>query len=223
MTSLFSDENTRIAALKRALPALDDSSRRFAADLIEKSTGRYGLSSKQWQWVGILTERAAAAAPEAVTVGIAGVVELLDRAAAHLKHPAIMVRVQDRNLRLSIAGPTAQVPGAINVCSEGGFADRAWYGRIRRDGQFEPSRRHGADTATAIVAALRALADDPAGTAAAYGRLMGVCCFCGIALSDERSTAVGYGRTCAAHYGLPYPTAAQARRQAEPALFSQAA
>lgn len=51
---------------------------------------------------------------------------------------------------------------------------------------------------------LVALAERPAETAAAYGRLNGRCCFCNRGLADERSTAVGYGPVCAGRWGLPW-------------------
>jgi hypothetical protein len=51
---------------------------------------------------------------------------------------------------------------------------------------------------------LDALAADPERVAAAYGKHTGQCCFCGSALSDGRSVAVGYGPICAKHYGMAW-------------------
>jgi hypothetical protein len=51
---------------------------------------------------------------------------------------------------------------------------------------------------------LVALAADPAGVASKFGKLHGKCCFCHKSLSDPASTAVGYGKVCASHYGLPW-------------------
>ena len=221
MRTLLDEQPNRIEALRRALPALDERSRSFALDLITKSSDRrYGLSDKQWYWVDQLIERAAQGPrePVKVEVGIAPVVALLDRAAERLKHPAIMVRVNGRNLRLSIAGPTAQVPGSINVCSAATFEDREWFGRIHKSGHFEPSRKHSAETAAAIVVALQALAADPAGSAAEFGRLTGFCCMCGRPLCDARSTAAGFGPQCARIWGLDYPSAGKARAARQPEL-----
>jgi hypothetical protein len=39
--------------------------------------------------------------------------------------------------------------------------------------------------------------------------------FCRLTLTDARSTAVGYGQTCAGHWGMPW---GEARLDAEPAL-----
>lgn len=92
------------------------------------------------------------------------------------------------------------MPGSINVAQEykGGF----WYGRIHRDGNFEPCQR--IEQPTSLVPALKAFAADPARVAAEHGKLTGKCCFCNSALTDPRSTAVGYGKTCASHFGLPW-------------------
>lgn len=40
--------------------------------------------------------------------------------------------------------------------------------------------------------------------AAAFGKLVGRCCFCSHAIDTPESTAVGYGPVCAAKYGLPW-------------------
>lgn len=43
----------------------------------------------------------------------------------------------------------------------------------------------------------------------------GHCCFCSLPLTDERSTAVGYGKVCADHFGLSWG--------ARPVAFAEAA
>lgn len=40
--------------------------------------------------------------------------------------------------------------------------------------------------------------------AAAFGKLVGRCCFCSHAIDTPESTAVGYGPVCASKYGLPW-------------------
>lgn len=134
---------------------------------------------------------------------LSGINAMFDRARQHLRHPAIVLD----GFRVNVAGPRAKHPGSLNVTSierttesRFGGLDREWYGRVTVAGQFEPGRNAPADLANK----LRAFAADPAGEAARYGRLHGACCFCSIALRDERSTAVGYGPTCADHYGLPW-------------------
>jgi hypothetical protein len=128
---------------------------------------------------------------------------MFDAAAAHLKHPAIVLE----GFRVSRAGAASNEPGSLTITSidrthtdRFGNDARDWYGRVSLDGRFQPSRRAPDDLADK----LRAFAADPAGIAAAYGHLHGRCCFCNIALTDPRSTSVGYGPICADHYGLPW-------------------
>jgi hypothetical protein len=74
---------------------------------------------------------------------------------------------------------------------------------VTKDGEWEPTKM--ADSLkTELTSVLVALAQAPAATAAQYGHLTGKCAFCGSFLSDARSTAVGYGKTCAARWALPW-------------------
>jgi hypothetical protein len=107
-----------INVLIAALPALKERDQGFAASLISQH-GKKGLSPKQWYWVNELAGRVnkVDAAPAGTQVGsVSAIVELLDVAKKHLKRPAILVRANDQDLRLNIAGMTAKVPGSINVC-----------------------------------------------------------------------------------------------------------
>jgi hypothetical protein len=150
--------------------------------------------------------------PATAAVGdLTGVLALFDKAKANLKYPAIVLSVPELSkddytfaLRLSIAGPKARVPGSVTVLDAAkGDDGREWLGRITVDGQYQPSNKTNGRT-EAIVSRLRAFAADPAKVAAEHGKLTGSCCFCNKALTDERSTNVGYGKTCSEHYGLPW-------------------
>jgi len=154
--------------------------------------------------------------PQAQAVGdLTGVLALFDRAAQHLKRPAIVLACPELapagtanvglwTIRLSIAGARARVPGSITVLDgERGEDGRDWFGRVLRDGTYQPSQAANSRT-PAITARLRQFAAEPAKVAKDSARLTGRCCFCNTALKDERSTAVGYGETCAAHFGLPW-------------------
>ena len=72
--------------------------------------------------------------------------------------------------------------------------------RVLRDGTYQAAGLHG----EAISARLKEFAASPAKIAADHDRLTGRCCFCNTVLSNDKSTAVGYGETCANHYGLPW-------------------
>jgi Family of unknown function (DUF6011) len=149
-----------------------------------------------------------AKAPQQGTLALGdlgGVLALFAKAKQHLKYPAIVLDVREigSTLRLSIAGPQAKVPGSITVTSGGSYGDREWLGRVTTDGNYQPSRAANGRT-DAIVKRLQAFACDPAGVAKDNALLTGRCCFCNLPLKDERSTAVGYGQTCASHWGQPW-------------------
>lgn len=190
------------AVLDRVPPA----SRQFANDLVNKS--RRGLSEKQLFWVNKLAAQALNPAPVPAPIAIgnmAGIIALFDRAKTHLKFPAIVLSCTGETLRVNVAGSAAKFPGSLNVTSYERIDDgrRRWYGRVHRNGSYEPSAK--AEASAAVIAArLVEFAADPARVAADHGRLTGRCCFCNIALSDERSTAVGYGKICANRYGLAW-------------------
>lgn len=153
---------------------------------------------------------AVAPAPrQSAAVGdLAGVMALFAKAKQHLKFPAIVLGVPalgpDASIRISVAGDRAKVPGSLTVLEgerdeDGG--DRKWLGRILLDGSFQPS---AAGRDPAIAARLREFAADPSNVAGKDGRLHGRCCFCRLPLKDARSTAAGYGKTCASHFGLAW-------------------
>lgn len=193
-------------ALLDNIDNLNDKDRTFALSLLNQFHNR-GLSDKQMHWLGVLHKRATGIddpPPAPVNVGdVSGIVALLEKAGSRLKYPAFVVAMPDgADVRISVAGERSKVPGAINVTSLGSFENRTWYGRITRDGVFEPSRKVSIDTITEVAMALVTMAKDPTGTAAAYGKRTGNCCFCSRGLKDERSVHVGYGPICADHYGL---------------------
>jgi hypothetical protein len=166
-------------------------------------------------------ERKAPAAPQpAPTVGdLSGILALFAKAQGHLKFPAIVLSVPEaqETIRVSVAGESARVPGSLTVVSmtQRDYQDRKlWYGRVLLTGAFEASRTIG-EKADPITARLRDFACDPVKIATEHGRLTGRCCFCHQTLRDERSTAVGYGETCASHWGLAWG--------ARPAAFAAAA
>lgn len=125
---------------------------------------------------------------------------LFNRAGSRLKYPKINLRLPDAgDVVLSVA-KGGKAPGSINVATPGGFGNNTWFGRINLDGSYAPSRV----APKGIEEQLLKFAADPAGFAAAQGHMTGRCCFCSLPLTDARSTEVGYGRTCADNYGLPW-------------------
>jgi hypothetical protein len=133
--------------------------------------------------------------PAAVQVGdMTGACRLFDTATrSRLRHPAIVLHIAGLGqVRLNLAGAKARVPGSINVATPDGSA---WFGRITREGAFEPSAKQ--PVPAGLTDALVAFAAEPAKMAAEHGRRTGLCCFCDLRLNDPTSTAIGYGRACA--------------------------
>ena len=199
-----------ITRLRDNLDKLSLRNRAFADSLLSQLDGprSRGLSEKQMSWVEKLGARAVGAdKPASHDVGnVVKIVELLEFAHQHLKRPAIVMGGDKLAVRVNIAGERARVPGSLTLTSaERDDAEgRAWYGRITKEGEFQPSGKLQAEDVTELAAMLKTFADDPAKAASEYGRLHGACCFCRLPLKDERSTAVGYGKTCARHFGLPW-------------------
>ena len=135
-------------------------------------------------------------------VNTVGVFALFEQAIAHtLKYPKIRLQTPDKMpVVLSRAGDRSKYTGQIMVTDGGPYGANKYFGRIDAQGIF-----HTTDSASQAVSDLLVrLAENPVEVASEYGRLTGNCCFCGLRLTDARSTAVGYGAICASHYGLPW-------------------
>lgn len=203
---------TALAAIPTLSAALDqftkDSDRRFASDLIShyRRTGK--LTERQAPWVGKLIERASATDTDQTRVKTIGDVTalkaLFDRAAVHLTAPSVVFSVKDIGVvRVFVTKARSKYNGRTLVCDYKPWPQAVVdYGFITNDGQFEPKKY--VTIPDTLVEGLQAFAADPAGHAKAYGRLTGKCCFCRKPLTDERSTAQGYGATCAEKYNLPW-------------------
>ena len=186
--------------LRQNIGQLPEKDRDFAMSLLNSyRAGR--VSEKQAHWIATLARRASGAEPKPTAIDVAGIEALLAQARA--KHPAILLRADDRPVRISVAGSKSKTPGAIMVTGTGNFESRPYYGKIV-GGTFLPSPRNEPSTIASVTALLVAFAADPAATAADYGRSTGVCSFCARQLTDERSVSVGYGPICAETYHLPW-------------------
>ncbi len=165
----------------------------FAADISSKPL----FSEKQHAWVQRLIDQATAA-----PLNVQGISTLFTNAInAGLKTPKIRLSAAGNKIVLSRAGSRSKNPGVIYITD--GVYQGSYYGKITLDGEVFLARDSNHFTSE-LNAVLTALSNDPAGTAAAYGRLTGNCCFCSRELSDERSTSVGYGPICAERFGLAW-------------------
>ncbi len=185
--------------------ALSLGDERFARSLLSKAHSPK-FSFKQRRWVGILIERAETPKePDTVVGDMTDLYAFFINAREHLKFPKLTVRLPDDTaVKLYMSGDRSQSPDTINIVLPDVYEDNGrntWLGRIHKDGRWEiPHKRHA--TLQMVKDLLEALQQDAHNVAAAYGKKTGNCCFCLKTLSDERSTSVGYGRTCASHFGL---------------------
>jgi hypothetical protein len=171
-------------------------------------------SEKQWHWIGKLADRIDQPQRQRDTAnigGMDGVIALFTAGAQSLKWPAIVLQNEHTGepFKLTIAGPRAAHPGTVNVIEYRRFdpdegRKATWYGRVLLDGTFEISPKFTSDKLHGIIVKLQQLSADPVRVATEYGRLTGHCCFCRLPLKDARSTAVGYGRTCAKNWGVSW-------------------
>lgn len=170
----------------------------FARSLVSQYRESFrGLSSDQMTWIHILAVRQSQA-----RIALAPIVGLLGRAAERLKRPKIVLRIASgAEIRIGIAGDKSRDPGSLTVVKVRGST---WLGRVTTAGEWQPSGFADQSTAREVYDVLQRLADDPAATAAEYGKMTGFCCFCSRPLADERSTSVGYGPVCAAKFNLPW-------------------
>lgn len=195
-------DDERIRRLVGATGRMNDSDKKFSLSLADnfKRTGR--LSERQWPWVDKLTERYTRKQTNLGLKSLRTIADIFATARGKLSYPKIQFddTPLGHPIKLSICGPKARTPGAINVTDGGKFKEGAWFGKILPDGTFEQSR----DCTPEIVRFLMLFAQDPAKFAAEYGCKSGRCCFCRLGLTDPRSTKTGYGPVCAKNYGLPW-------------------
>ena len=188
--------------LRKAIPTMSGSQRGFAESII-MAYNRGRSSDKQNAWIIKLAQQilTPVSETEKEVVSVAGIVKLLQVAGSKLKYPKIrMVTEAGEKLVVSVAGARSKYAGHVMLTDGGPFGMNLYYGRIDLDGKIHEGR----DMTGTILSLIRTFAADPAKTAAAYGKRTGACCFCSRELETKESLAVGYGPTCAEHYGLPW-------------------
>lgn len=202
-------DQLRAAAMTQRLNTRDTE----AALSIAASFDRYGsITERQHSYAEAIIKRAEPQTQperETVTVGnMAGVIAMFQKAAQKLKSPKIKLICAGREITLYRAGTSSTTPGFVQINNGMRYGEpgNVWFGRISPDGAFEPSSyTKSNDLVGALTELLTQLSNDPAGTAAAHGRLTGRCCFChGKNMTDPRSLAVGYGKVCAGKFGVPW-------------------
>ncbi len=172
----------------------------FATSLVAQAQQARGLSAKQWYWVAKLAGRLTATKEAVVVADMSRVYSLFAKAKEHLRFPKVHLHAGGRVLKLYVSTARSRVPNVVNVVEE---ATYTWYGRIDQNGEWTPGNATP-EQVNSVANSFREFAADPEGIAAKSGHLSGNCCFCNRGLTDDRSTDVGYGPTCAQKWGLSW-------------------
>lgn len=184
---------------------LKEKDRAFAESLLAfyKKTGK--LTFKQAPYIYSLLESAVGVVPDGERRKIGDMTKITDlflKAKATLKFPYIQLTLGNDQIKLRLQGSTAKYPGAVSV-----LVNKIWVGRVHTNGEFEMGASfYSCGIQDQVLDLLVQFSKDPAGTAAALGKLACRCIFCNLPLTDEKSLGVGYGEICANHWGLPYGT-----------------
>ena len=170
---------------------------------------KYGLTGKQAEWARILLQRAydGPKVLKTLTVGsLQHLYNLFEVAKKHLKKPAILLSiprvtedgdVETDEVKIFPASMGGKNAGKLYVTDGKPYGQNKFYGSVDAQGDWIALNHNGQ-----VKDLLEAMSKDPAGTAKEHATLTGRCCFCNHKLTDERSTAVGFGPDCAKHYNL---------------------
>lgn len=192
---------------KKALRILIETGKAKASTFSTSLLGQSNLSAGQKFWLHKMAIGPVPVAPVETGLKMDGLKAMFDSARKHLPFPGIVLSTGDREIKLYVAGKGSKYPGQIMVVAP--KHGTGYYGRVDDAGSFYP----GYSLTTEVRDLVRAMSDNPIKTAQDYGRLTGRCCFCKRSLKDDNSTEVGYGKTCAEHYNLPWGKAVTAVRR----------
>jgi len=202
----------KVKILEAHLQFLEAKDLVFGTSLCNGFTKNNYLSPKQLYWVDRLVEVAQGFLPsrtkptEPVKEEIGGlktIVELFLVAKKKLKFPKMVFQTSaGDDIVLSMTGAYSKHPNTLNVTDGNPFGQNKWFGRIDQNGVWEHNSKIAEQEMLAVRTLLEAIAANPAEAVGKHGKLTGRCAFCNHALSDEKSTAAGYGPTCAKNYGL---------------------
>jgi hypothetical protein len=198
---------THVQTLTQQMGKLSEKDQAFAKSLLDQYAKHNGLSEKQWPYVTGLAE-ATMVKPEqrGSQIGsMSGLIALFNVTNGKLKYPRITLYIGDQTIQLKVAGGGSKTPGHIVVSNGASWSsgNNVYFGNVSPDGLFIPGLNKEAKELVGLLEdLLTQLAENPALVATEYGKKTGNCCFCTSPLTDARSTAAGFGQTCAKNWGL---------------------
>ncbi len=134
-------------------------------------------------------------------VDFENLISFFGNAQSKLKYPKININFPEvGDIVLSVAGDAAKFPGSVNIATPGGYGNNEFYGRITKDGKFTPSFKAPSN----LKKAMSQFSTDPRKVVSEYGHRTGNCCMCSKPLKTDTSVKMGYGKTCADNWRLPY-------------------
>lgn len=190
-----------IERLRAATPNIYGNSQEFAQSLVDQFTAKGFLSEKQWYWVGKLCERAQTA-PRDLTGDYKAISVMFQIAGEHLKKPRVNL-VTDEGVKIRFTFDA--VKNEIYINNTGRAWQESYCGKVVEQSRLIDYRsRLTAD----IIKTVNEFSAAPHKVALAHAKKLGRCCFCSTTLSTATSKRLGYGPTCADHYGLPWKVSA---------------
>jgi hypothetical protein len=185
-----------------------DYHRNSAASLIRAYRSVRGITEKQALFLVDLISKVRTRPLDAIK--LPNICALLEHAASHgVKQAKIRLQLPDDageiNLRRYWKTGVIYVTDTHRTFTDNTGTKRPRrYGLITVEGIFKAYDSAHADTLNQIIPKLTAFNANPHEAARVEGHATGHCIFCSRALTDARSVEMGYGSTCADHYGLPW-------------------
>tara|TARA_R110000803_G_scaffold107958_4_gene176150 strand:- start:4253 stop:5266 length:1014 start_codon:yes stop_codon:yes gene_type:complete len=231
VTSKLTDKSltNSIALLKSNIDQLSDRSKSFAESLIKQAERKGSLSPKQMPYLDSLIADAVKSASRPKPVATPKPVNENFTVSGFEAVTEMMTATHDNGLqicRLRLHTPKGQIvfKSATRSVRTGGWGTPATrvmneyikvemngveLGAINRDTSVAGFRTLQGRRFThykSVESDIDAFRQDPIGVMTAMGKKTGNCCFCGRDLTDNRSTAHGYGPVCAKRYSLAWNT-----------------
>lgn len=179
---------------------LKPNKREFAKKIVDYYDRHGRLSEKQLQYLQESSLPPSEEPRMLKLTNISRVFNFLNAAAKNLKSPEITLLTPKGYLSIrAMLKANTEPPSIERVVMTIHMTD---LGFINADGLWVVPVKVSEALIDTVISYITSLNDDPLNTIRKNGQLTGICVFCKHELKDERSVHMGYGPTCAKHYGL---------------------